>query len=302
MTLTEGQWAITTGESMVVMGPGTPYNVAGFEIGEPDMRNSDKPRAREDGDEFGRDYRGGRTITFDLNALSDPDEPIIEIRHREVLNHLAVLESAWDAELARTQPGATSVLSYCRAGQTRRVFGRPRRFQPISTMDWAGNVPVTCDFRTKGHHFYDDTENAVTLGYIPADVGGFTPPLIGSLIMSGQGVGAENINIGGTGAAWLVARINGPISSPTVQVPGQWSATLNTTLAVDQWVLVDPSPWARTVLRNDGANLSGVFTADSQRLSGWRLPPGQHEVLLRGNDPTGTSSLNLFWRGVHNAY
>lgn len=302
MTLLEGQWALTTGNSTVVMGPGTPYNVSAFEIGEPDMRNSDNPRAREDGDEFGRDYRGGRTITLDLNALSDPYEPVIQTRHAAVLEALSVLESAWDAEMSRTQPGVASVLSYCRGGISRRVYGRPRRFKPVTTMDWVGNVPVTADFRTKDHRFYADAESALTLGFVPESVGGFTPPLIGPLIMSGQGVGQTGFFVGGTEAAWLTFRIDGPIQNPSVEIPDHWSATMNLTLAADQWVLVDPSPWQRTVLRNDGANLSGAFTADSRRLSGMRVRPGSRSAILRGIDPTATSRLSLFYRAASASY
>lgn len=302
MALLEGQWAITTGASTVVMGPGTPYNVSGFEIGEPDMRNSDVPRAREDGDEFGRDYRGGRVISFELNALSDPYQYDTVVRRQQVLDLLAVLESAWDAEAVRTLPGEVSVLSYQRGGVARRVYGRPRRFQPVTTMDWTGNVPITAAFRTKDHRFYADGESALTIGFVPESVGGFTPPLIGPLIMSGQGVGETGFTVGGTEAAWLTYRIDGPIQTPTVEITDHWSATLNITLAADQWVLVDPSPWQRVVLRNDGANLSGAFTATSERLSGMRVRPGNRQAILRGVDPTASSRLSLFYRSAYASY
>jgi hypothetical protein len=302
VSLSEGQWALTSGDRTVTMGPGTPYNVSTFEIGEPDGRTSDHPRAREDGDEFGRDYLGGRTISFELNAMSDPYEMVQQTRHRSVLDFLAVLESAWDAEAVRTQPGRTCVLSYCRGGEQRRVYGRPRRFSTVTALDWAGNVPVTAAFRTKDHRFYADGESALTIGFVPEQVGGFVPPLIGPLVMTGQGVGETGFHVGGTEAAWLAYRIDGPIQNPTVEIAEHWSATLNVTLAADQWVLVDPSPWQRAVLRNDGANLSGVFTADSQRLSGMRVRPGARQAILRGIDPTASSRLSLFYRAAYASY
>lgn len=302
MALTEGQWSLTAGSNTIVMGPGTPYNVRTFEIGEPDQRNSDHERAREDGDEFGRDYRGGRTLTFELNALSDPYSSVQLDRHRNVLDDLAQLESMWDAEAVRTRPGETCVLAYCRAGETRRVYGRPRRFQPVSTLDWAGNVPVTAAFRTKDHRFYSDGESAVTFGFVPETVGGLIGPLIGPIIASGDGVGSTGFTVGGTEAAWLTYRIDGPIANPVVELVDHWSVTMNVTLAADQWLLVDPSPWQRLVRRNDGANLAGVFTADSQRLSGMRVRPGARSIILRGNDPTGTSRLSCFYRASYASY
>jgi len=289
VTLSEGQWAIDG----VVMGPGTDFNVSRFEIGSPDIRASDQPRAREDGDEFGRDYKGGRTVTFELNALGSD---------YGVLERLAVLEEAWDAEAVRVQPGAAAVLSYCRGGQTRRVYGRPRRFAPATDLDYLGNVPITCDFRTKDHRFYSDVEFAATVGIIPELVGGLVGPLVGPVIASGSGVGTTGIAVGGTAAAWLISRIDGPIENPTIELVDHWSATLNVTLAADQWVVIDPSPWGRTVRRNDGANLAGAFTVGSRRLPGMRVPPGQQQVILRGTDPTGTSSLSLFWRSAFASY
>lgn len=287
--LAEGQWSLDG----LTFGPGTPFNLARFTIGGPDLRTADGPRAREDGDWFGRDYRGGRTITFELNVLDDD---------YAVLDALAVLESAWDAPGVRARPDGVSVLSYCRGGQLRRVFGRPRRFDPSSDLDWAGNVPVTCDFRTKGHHFYSDVEFSTTIGFVPEAQGGLILPVTLPLVLSGSGAASQAITVAGTEPAWLGWRVNGPILNPGLEVSGVWSATLDVSLASDQWAVVDPQPWGRGVHRNDGAGLAGKFTPESQRLSLMRVPPGTHEVVLRGQDPTGTSSAQLFHRSVYSSY
>lgn len=289
MTLLEGQWALDG----LVFGPGTDFNVSSFEIGAPAERLNDRSRSREDGDSSGREYRGGRVIAFELNALGSD---------YGVLDRLAALEAAWDAEAVRTSTGGVSVLSYRRGGKTRRVYGRARRFAPVTTLDFAGNVPVTAEFRTFGHAFYDDAEMASTVSITAAAQGGLVLPLLPPLILSGSGSGSAPVQIGGTKAAWLLSAIHGPITNPTVQVVDQWSLTLLTTIAADQTVVVDPRPWRRTVTRSDGANLAGAFTADSQRLSLLRVPPGAHEVILRGQDPTGTASLTTFWRATWSSY
>lgn len=289
MTLLEGQWSLDG----LVFGPGTDFNLARFEIGAPSERVNDKARAREDGDTPGREYRGGRVIGFELNALGDD---------YSVLERLAVLESAWDAESVRGRPGGVSVLAWRRGGISRRVYGRARRFTPVTTLDFAGNIPVSAEFHTIGHRFYDDAESTATVSITAVAQGGLVLPLRPPVILSGSGSGRTPLQVGGTAPAWLISTIHGPITNPTVEVVDEWSFTLLTTIAAGQSVVVDPTPWARTATRSDGANLAGEFTADSRRLSLLRVPPGPHEVILRGQDPTGTASLSTFWRSVWSSY
>lgn len=289
-SITDTRWWI---DDLEFGWPRTDYTVSSFEIGDVDDRISSEPSAREDGQRFGRDYLNGRTISFQLHALDTG---------YGVLDKVATFASAWRPERVRLVPGAVSALSWERGGQRRRVYGRGRRLTPSTGLDWTGNVPITCDFETSDHKFYEDAEAGVVIGFVPDGVGGFTPPLIGPLTMSGEGVGTSGIRVGGTESAWLTMRVNGPITRPTVEVTDQWSVTLDVVLADDQWVLVDPSPWGRTVRRNDGANLSGAFTAQSERLSQLRVPPGTHQVVLRGTDPTGTSSVSCFWRAAYASY
>jgi hypothetical protein len=289
----EGQWQLESGGGPVTFGWGAEFNLASFEIGEADVEINDQRRPRSDMEAYGRDFFGGRTISFELNALD---------RDYAVLGRLARLQQAWNANPVRSRPGATAVLSWTRGGQSRRVYGRPRRFKPVTTLDYAGNVPVSCEFRTSDHLFYDELESSAAISVTASAQGGLVLPLRPPLVLSSAGSGRIPVRVGGTEPAWLVWVVDGPILNPEIEVVGQWSATLATSIAADSSVVVDPTPWARTVRRNDGANFSGAFTADSQRPSGMRLPPGDHEVILRGVDATGTAGLRLLWRSAWSSY
>jgi hypothetical protein len=49
---------------------------------------------------------------------------------------------------------------------------------------------------------------------------------------------------------------------------------------------------------NDGTNVAGKLTADSPRLSELRVSPGLAEIVLAGQDATGSSTLTLLWRAA----
>jgi hypothetical protein len=285
--LAEGQWAIND----VTFGPYQDILLSKFEWGAPDISASDSPTPRGDGMSFGRDYRGSRTLSCDLTVQGNG---------YGVLDRLATLEAEWQSN--RDIPDAVSILRYRRGGQTKRVYGRGRRFQADSTLDWAGRVDVTCDFVTTDHLFYDDEERAENVPFIPNATGGLIGGQVGGWEASDAGDSSGLITVGGTVPAWLVWRINGPLTGAEIEVVGRWKAKLATTIAYDQFVLVDPTPWNRSVRRGDGANYAGMFTADSVRLSEMRVPPGQNQVLLRGIDPTATASMQLFWRNASSSY
>lgn len=273
----------------------TPYYVSEVDFGAADMNNNDTNAPRSDGVIFGRDYRGGRTITFEGNVITLPGPTT-------ALDALEQLEAAWDPEEVRTQPGDVAVLRMRRGGRIRRVYGRPRRFRSTSRMTSHGWIPFVCDFETIDSRFYGDEEVVESISLIPAELGGLVGPLQGPIIATMPGDGEGIITIRGTKPSWLVVRLNGAIINPGIELVGYWKYTMPMTLLHDQWALIDPTPWSRQVRRQDGANLSGVFTADSVRLSAMRIPPGTHQVLLTGTDPSHTATAQLFWHDVYSSY
>lgn len=274
----------------------TGYLVQDFDPGQVDIIANDEPFPRQDGVRFGRDYRGGRLLTFDILLMQGSGTGA------DTLDAFGRLSSVWDADMVRATPGAVSILRMTRAGRTRRVYGRPRRFAPKSERNQFGWLNVLADFQAMDGLFYSDAELSTVIGMSAPSVGGLVGPLIGPIDAESAGEGVQAVFVGGDKPAWLGLRIRGPIVDPEIEVVGAWKIKMNVTLASDDWVMIDPSPWNRGVRRANGANLAGAFTADSQRLSQMRIPTGSQQILLRGTDITGSASVQAYVREAYSFY
>lgn len=260
-----------------------------------DIVSVDRQLPRSDGTRFGRDYRGGRNITFTMHIFGDSAAI--------GFNALDHLHAAWMGDAIRRLPGATQTLRIKTGGRIRRVYGRSRRFAPISTRIAAnGWAPVTADFRTVDHFYYDDNEKTNTVSIIPTPGGGLIAPLVEPLSTVALSYAPGEITVGGTVPTWPVFVIQGPISLPTIDVIDEFRVTLGIILKYDEFVVVDPRPWTRGVRKNGTVNVAGQLTPASPRLSEIRLTPGTHEIILSGLDETGTSSLTVAWRDTFTSF
>lgn len=289
--ITDWQFEIDDGATTLALGEGTPYRVFEFDHAKPDIRATSSQRAREDGTNRGRDYLSSTTATLEIGVDGDGDP-------QAALDAVAALRAIWYGDTVRRTPGARAVLRAKRPGRDiMRVYGRPGAFKPGSlTHAGVGYIPVVAEFDCDDGYWYSDVEFSATVPFVPAVLGGLVGPLVGPWTGASSGEASGNIVVGGAVPAWLIWQPHGPITNPEIEVVGRWSATLQTTVAGDQQITVDPSPWNRSVRRGDGANFAGAFTASSERLSRMQVPPGGAQILLRGIDPTGTSYLSLFWR------
>lgn len=261
----------------------------------PDIVMVDRQLPRSDGIRFGRDYRGGRTITVNMHVFGDHGPHGLSI--------LDDLAAAWSGDTARRIPGSVQTLRIRTGQRTRRVYGRSRRFAPVSTKVAAnGWAPVVADFRCVDHYFYDDNERVNEVGIVPPSGGGLVAPLVAPLTTLGISYAPGEIIVGGTVPCYPVFMIWGPISLPTIDVIGEYRITLGMTIKHDEFVIVDPRPWSRGVRRNGLYSVAGSLTPSSPRLSEVRLAPGPHEVILSGLDETGTSRLTVAWRDVYTSF
>lgn len=271
----------------------TDYLVEKVDFEEPDMSNQDTDLPLEDGIIHGRDYKRGRTISFTINVVTHGVSAV---------QPLDDLSSAWDNETTRHTPGATSILRFNRHGRWSRVYGRPRRFKPVTGMVDSGFVPVLCDFKTTDHLYYTDEEYSNTISIVPPPSGGWVMPFTFPVTPGGFGIQQGEIEIGGNKPAWIVSIISGPILNPVVEAANNWKFRLLTSLQSGEFIVVNPRPWSRHVRKNGLLNLRGSFTQDSVRLTGMKLPPGPHEMILSGIDPTGTASLTTLWREARTSF
>ncbi len=292
MSVTDWQFELVGTDRSVVFGKDTPYHTYDFAHGKPDETVNDYSMSTEDGIRFGRDHLAGTLAGWDIGVEGTGPA--------DVLDKVRTLRSLWYGTDTRVKPGAVMILRLKRPGSiTVRLYGRPRKFDVASMADVAsGYVPVVMDFQCVDGYFYSDAEFATTVSIVPPSTTGLVGELIGDIVSEPASQGQGRIVVSGSEPSWLVARPNGPITNPTIEVAGQWSYTLQLSIAYDQSLTVDPTPWTRSVRRSTGANAAGTFTQASQRLSAMRLPVGQQTVMLRGHDPTGTASASLYWRDV----
>lgn len=295
--LRESQYAVEG----YVFGRDLPINVAavGFEEAETALGDLELPG--QDGIAFGRDHKRGPLITFELNVLHrDPDEAKREY---------AQLASRWDAAALRRTPRLVTTLTMRQPG-TRQVvvYGRPRSLERTSSnvLLKAGRIDAVATFQAADHLVYDDTgtedggARELELTLVAAAGDGIVWPLTWPVTWGHQGVRRDAVISRGDAPTWPVITIRGPVSQPSVEIVGTGrQLRLDTTLAYDQTVTIDTRPWARTILRDDGASLAGV--ARGAALSDFLLPVGQTVIAYRGTDTTGQSRATVAWRDAYHA-
>lgn len=283
-------------------GRGTRIHVTNVNFAAPNIRTNDEPNPRGDGLRMGRDFYDGRLVTFDINIKTRPGDT------ETAAQLYTKLESAWFTEDAgpgpsRLIPGELSQLRMNRHGIAKTMYGRPRRIEAVTgRVDTSGWVPVTCDFQTADHRFYSDGENANTISIFPGNSGGFTFPF--DFPLSTVPISAQDdiVVVDGTAETYLRTKIWGPIVNPEIEVVEYWRAKLNLTLTAFDYIEIDPRPWSRKILMNGTTNIAGKFTQDSRRVSLMTLPPGTHQVVLRGVDPTGTARMESRWQNVSTSW
>lgn len=236
-----------------------------------------------DGVIFGRDLIAGQTVTFDIDVIAREDRDAV----RTMLQRM---RHAWRADSIRKIPGAVAML---RADTGRVAFGRPRRFVSDDQHDRYGYSKVTADFAMSTDLWFGDVQSA-SVSLVPAPSGGLIAPLASPLSTTESSDRSQAITVDGELPTWPTVTIFGPITNPVVEIgPVRWE--LRATLAYDQSVTIDASPWARTILR-DGAGIPGALTPQSTRLVNATIPPGLHEFVLRGTSQTGTARAAVSWR------
>lgn len=285
-------------ETAFRFGRGTKTLVDKFDAGTHTIDENQVPNPRRHGTRFGREYYRGMVITFvgDIwTVRTDMGDSVA------AFDELAKLRGAFKPVELLTGPGMITALRMRRAGRTRRVYGRPGQLSATDGRGSRGWIPWQGSFRCIDQNFYDDAEYSEIFPLIPTEDGGLTGPLIGPLIASGNGEANGLLIIRGDKPTWLTTRIYGPIANPVVTA-NNWSYHMPITLAYDEYVTIDPTPWNRKVRKSDGSNYSGKFDAASKPLSGMLLPPGPNSIYLQGTDLTATSKLEVFWRDVYSSY
>ncbi|MFJ4342694.1 hypothetical protein [Streptomyces sp. NPDC088915] len=308
--LAEGEWNLSYGSNGIY--PGANFTFGGFRSGyyllEPyeitpgDIDVGDIPLPRTDGIRFGQDWKAAATITFEVGVDAVDDARTQRDRHGANLSRLSVMGQAWDAEALRRRFATPATLSTVQGGRARMFYGRPRKWAPAgSKLTRQGYTPVVATFACQDATAYDATERSVRVDISPAPHRGLVGPLRTPLTMTGEGSGKVpgEVVIGGTKPCWPVITIYGPITQPACELVGRWKLGLDLSLGVGERVVIDPRPWARTVLRNGNANVAGLLSRGTPGLGELRLPTGRQDFILRGTDSTGAAFMTIAWRDAY---
>jgi len=297
MSLQDGQFQLGN----TVFGVGTVYPCEPPEFGPPDLTVNDTPRPGMDGLRIGRETRQGRTLTFDLGVQGYGNgKPGGQL----MFERLAALEKEWMFEPIRDFPQICQPLSYRRAGETRRVYGRPRRFSPVFPDTMAPWIDVTADYQTLDHYSYSETIYYTNVGTVAASKAGLRAPVRTpiSLVSTPTQTNPNPIKVGGTSPAWLRFFIFGPITNPVVEVAGAFRVELNVALRYDEWAIIDPTPWGQMVRKSDASNLAGYLSWNTPPMSRMKVPPGSWRIRLSGRDPSGTAFVYIDWRNCYHSF
>ncbi|MEU1327257.1 hypothetical protein [Streptomyces microflavus] len=284
----------------VLMGAGTSIQVIETSgLGRPPVRDSDVDQPSMDGVFAGRDYYGARQVQIDA-AINVPGNPAA------CHDIIAALQADADDEGVRLAGGVTMPLRILRPGRpVKRLDGRLRRVDPEFRRVIHGYVPLDLEFIATDPRFYADEETTteIPLGWLTG--GGFAAPVVAPIYVQSGTVAADRPGWAhnlGTGAAWPVIRITGPVANVSVihSTSGRRLDLPTLTLTAGQWVEIDTRPGHRTVTRENGGNASALLTPSS-RIDLFSLPPGPSEIRWTGFDATNTARLRLTWRDAYTA-
>lgn len=262
-------------------------------LGSAGLREQAADLPGEDGVRFGREFTGSKSLTLE-GTMDGAD----------VWAAQAAFQAAWDDPSVRSVAGAVVPLKVQRPGRAAvLVYGRPDRYDPELEDADTGHIAYTATFRQSDPKHYADTETAVVLQTSTASEtglvlvsGGLDAPLTTTAPTQRAGFITNN----GDAHTWPVVTFYGAVTNPEVTLYDEtgalvWQIALSASLAHDQSAVIDTRPWARTALRNDGANLSGSLSRESW-LSQSQLPPGRHEVVFSAS---GSASCEFRFRDAY---
>src|SRR5690606_35039687 len=164
----------------------------------------------------------------------------------DVANGEAALE-AYDAlatEWRRAlylEPGQLMELRYRTAGRTRRVYGRPRRYDPPkpNLLTQLGQGRGAIDFALMDPFTYDDEAQSLTMGQLaPIADGTVLPATIPLVIGTIPGEQHGAFTVEGRAPTPFTATFKGPVVNPSISGEG-FLIALDTTLEVGEEGTVD---------------------------------------------------------------
>lgn len=277
----------------VVFGLYADIGLIDWDPGNATTRTSDQDNPTGDGRRMGRDFKTPGTWNFSLYVDGEDEDDGWRI--------LANLAEAWDGDWVREEPDRVVPLRYRVAGQERVVFGRPRAWSAIvNNTSVQGRIDVECQFVLVDHRFYDAEQRGFRIPVaVPLELdAGLEVPFIAPFVTSaGASVRESSIEVGGDMPTPITLTFDGPIAEAAVRIGG-WTAALVDPVPADNPVVIDGRPWVRSATYlSDGGGVR--VSPRVTRISKMLLPPGHHEIVFTGDDPTSQASVLVSWRNAY---
>lgn len=281
-------------EQGVIFGIGCNVSVNddGWKPGGPDWYTEDSNNPINGAMQFGRDHPLATSWQWGMHVNRD-----------QVANaaaSLAELAAAWRAPHIRQEIGAVLAVRYQFAGRTRRVFGRPRRFEyePNNAI-LNGFIPISADFQCVDCYTYDDVEQAISMSLELLPAGGMVFPTTFPTSPLPSGNQNSAIIVDGDADAYPIIRFEGPITNPSLET-AEWELSLDMQLNDGDYVEIDTRPWVQTALLNGDVSVAGAL-GKRQWLSHMSLSPGQHDFRYRGSAGSVGAACEVRWRSAWNS-
>lgn len=282
-----GSWRMTYPGADQTFGDGGIFLRSFPSPGSPELQTSDGTYPQDDGGTMGVDLQGGVTVplTFGCDGATE----------LEVRDNWDTLRALWDGDSVRRTPGAVAELISDRG---RSSLGRPRRIAPTATRfdNTPPDMTIEAEYQAVDALWYGPWREERS-GMTQQGRGGFRFPIRFPLRTAAPSRRDEVFDVAGSKPTWLVGVIEGPISSPVLQIDQNLRFSFRgLTLAFDQMITIDTRPWNRGVLLNDGTSLGGVLDSSSSLLTSGRVAPGRHQFTIAGTSATSSAHAAIRWR------
>lgn len=272
----------------LVFGAHTQYPVLGVKPQSYTVKDQDFQVPLADETRMGQDTLQGTPITFTIGVKDNAPVRYIagSLPADLVLKSsrlLTALQKEWKADDVRKQWGELKPLIFCDGyGSTRRIYGRPRKFDYTRKTQTSQFHKVTAEYARIDTLSYDDIETVV------------------SLVNDAEPV--YYTRAGGDAQAWYRILLYGPMYNPVIDV-GVDNFIFNGDILAGDFVEISSYPWQRRVISNHGINLRTKLIGNTKYLDQPKLPPNTSIPMSWSATLTGVDSKCLVvWRDAYHIF